>query len=489
MKNSKKTGNVLLVVLILGTALAITAASMFSLVTFSLKQTDRSYHYNTATNLAEAGVEEALWALNNHDWTKRGWVAVDASTYLYKGSFASSDLISSNSIPGYFNVIVESATTTPVITAEAVVKPITGNIIRKQIRVNAKNTNLFMPPFTAIASMKLNGGIIDSYKLSEGNYDTAPRGYNNVVASPSTEVNSINDKAEIYGFMTVGFDSTHNSTFPQTLKGDLIGPYSQENGAGVVSNGNYIVDTNRIAYDFTQSFPAPPAPQGTFLSSIPSADSRGMVILGDPTGATVMKYQVADYSASNVLIVGPVELKVLGNLSLSGNSSLTVLNGSFTVPGSPATKRGNTITPETPAKSYTSTSAAVTVYAYGSVSISGNASVNGSLANGDKIPGYAVGTDPRSLKLYGMSTTSQDFSISGNGVLAAGIYAPNANVKFNGGGANGGFAGAIVSKTITIDGGKYTIRFPEEMANQSIGSTYQLSKWTELENRSNWHTF
>lgn len=52
--------------------------------------------------------------------------------------------------------------------------------------------------------------------------------------------------------------------------------------------------------------------------------------------------------------------------------------------------------------------------------------------------------------------------------------------------ANGNFN---VSKTITIDGDKYTIRFPEEMANQSIGSTYQLSKWTELENRSNWHTF
>ena len=62
-------------------------------------------------------------------------------------------------------------------------------------------------------------------------------------------------------------------------------------------------------------------------------------------------------------------------------------------------------------------------------------------------------------------------------------------MKFNGGGSSGYFAGAVVANNITVNGNGYRVRFPEEMAEMNTASTYQISRWVELTDRSAWHNF
>jgi hypothetical protein len=469
-----------MVALILGLALAMIVGSYVSLSLKALQSSSRSFHYNTAFNLAEAGIEEALWALNNNDWSKRSWQNT-GSDRLLTGSLSQSDLTTANSVKGYFNVYVSQAEGgTPTITAEGVVDPGYGGLIRKQIRVSASKSNLFMPPFTAITSLDLNGGEIDSYRMADGNYATAARRYETTVASPTVTIGDIDigSPADIYGYVTVGVGTANSSGFISGIKGSVTGATTAAGQDGVVTAGSNLIDTNRIAFDFTQDFPLPAAPVAAFTDPFPSADANGMIVLGDPTGATTMRYQLpTNYTAPNgstLLIVGPVELKELGDLTIGGQAAITVLTGSVTV----TPKKGLPTT-------YTAaTNAAATLYSYGNLMVSGNGALTGGT-----IPGANIGTDPTKLQIFGLAPTSQTIDIGGNGNLAAAVYAPHADVKFNGGGTSGYFAGATVANTITVNGNGYRIRFPEEMANMATSSTYAVSRWVELTDRSTWHSF
>jgi hypothetical protein len=477
-------GTVLMVALVLGLALVLTVGSYISLTLGALQSADRSFHYNTAFNLAESGIEEALWALNHEDWSKRSWVESGTDRVL-TGSFGSSELTGSSSVRGYFNVFVSQATGgTPVIFAEGVVQPARGAEIHKQIRVSARNANIFMPPFTAITRLDLNGGEIDSYRMADGNYTTAPRRYETTVASPTIAIGNvaIGSPADIYGYVTVGVGTANSGAFISGIQGSVTGATTAAGQDGVVKAGSNLVDTNRIAFDFVQDFPLPNPPTEVFTDPVPAADSNGMIVLGDPTGTTTKRYQFSsDFKADNgttILVVGPVEIKALAGFNVPGQAQFTVLSGTFKTADQ---TKGNTVTPGT---TYPATNASAVIYAYGDLAISGNGAVTGGT-----IPGASISTDPTKLQIFGMSSTTQNFSVGGNGNLAAAIYAPNADVKFNGGGSSGYFAGATVANNITVSGNGYRVRFPEEMADMNTATTYKISRWVELTNRSAWHQF
>lgn len=475
MKISSQNGSILAVAMMFAIAMAVAVVGFLSLTTSTLVRANRSFYYNSAVNLAEAGAEEALWALNNSDWSKRAWSSGANRTLL--GSSASPDMTDQNKAVGYYNVYVEGASgSAPTITAEAVIKAATGAPVKKQIRLYAKNANVFLPPFTAIKDMDLNGGEIDSYDMTAGDYTKAPRKYNTTVASPTVKINdvSIGSPADIYGNVSVGISSSDASAFISTIKGSITGPTTTASGSGVVKSGSNLIDTNRIAYDFVQDFPSPttPSTSGAYLS-LPAADSNGYIVIGDssatPTTQTYSLTSVSLKTGETLLIVGPVNIVVSGAFSMSGQAALAVLAKNFTL----SSKSGST--------TYTgSTLANASVYVNGDMSVSGN--------------GSAIGldlqsSDPAALKFYGTNPTSQNLSVGGNGNLAAAIYAPKADATFNGGGSSGYFAGAIVANTITVNGNGYRVRFPEQLANLATNSTYKVSKWVELTDRSDWHTF
>lgn len=482
-----------MVAMILSIALAFAVGSYISLALSTLRSATRSYYYNTAFNVAEAGLEEALWALNNDNWAKRSWTGNTSKTLI--GALDSPDVTDANGIRSYFNVFVENATASaPTITSEGVVAMQNGSVIRKQIRINARQSSLFLPPFTAITNLKLNGGQIDSYHMANGNYTTAIREYGTTVASPTLTIGdiSIGSPADIYGYVTVGVGAANASGFVSSIKGSVTGENTAAGQDGVTTAGSNLIDTNRIAYDFYQSFPMPTEPTEDFLLPIPSSDANGMIVLGDPTGATVKRYQITNLTVPNketLLVVGPVEIKVQGALTVGAQSAVVVLTGTFSTA---ATTKGNTTIPGITYTAATTTdttgaivpAASLKIYAYGDLAISGN----GDLVGGT-IPGTNIGVDPTKLQILGLAPVSQNISVGGNGNLAAALYAPHANVVFNGGGSSGYFAGATIANNITVNGSGYRIRYPEEMANFANSNIYTISRWLELTDRSTWHNF
>ena len=72
-RKSDRRGSVLLITMILTLGLAIFLGSFVKLAMSAYKFSNRSFHSNGCIDLAEAGLEEALFALNNTDWT--GWTS------------------------------------------------------------------------------------------------------------------------------------------------------------------------------------------------------------------------------------------------------------------------------------------------------------------------------------------------------------------------------------------------------------------------------
>jgi hypothetical protein len=481
MKLSSNKGSLIAVAMILAIVMAVGAVSYIQLCVGTMKRANRTFYYNSAINVAEAGAEEALYALNTGDWSKRDWNTSTAD-YVFRADVTGTpQFTDSNLTKGYFNVLVKDAKgLTPTITAEAVMYLAGSNPIRKQIRLYSKNANLFMPPFTAIEEMKLNGGEIDSYDMTKGSYVAAPREYDTTVASPTVTVGDINigSPANIYGNVSVGVSSTNKEAFINSISGEIVGSNTTQGADGVVKKGSNLIDTNRISYDFSQDFPAKTEPTFTSskVTSLPAADSNGYIVIGDPTGAVLKEYDLATVdikTGETLLIVGPVQIICATTFSVAGQGAIAVLRKDFAL----TVKQGNNYV----TTNYTASEKAdCEIYARGNVSISGN--------------GSAIGLDyqaqdPATLRIYGTATTSQTITIGGNGNFGAAVYAPKADITFNGGGSSGYFAGAVVGRTITVNGSGYRVRFPEQLGDRSFGSTYEIAKWVELTDRNDWYTF
>lgn len=462
MKTTSKEGSVLIVALIFALAISIVSASYLSLALSSVRNADRAFHYNTAFNLAEAGAEEGMWAINNKDWSKAPWVAVGAG-YRLSGSVSSPRFTDSQGAKGWYSVYVENALSqTPRITAEGAVKLARSNtVIRKQVRILTANNNLFLPPFTAITRLTLNGGEIDSYKMDSNgdgvpdmNYTDAPRRFETTVASPTVKVGdiSIGSPADIYGYVNVGASSS--SGFISSVKGAIVGPATTSGGSGVVTSGSNLIDTNRISYDFTQDFPAPKEPAmdvGMVYTTLPPAVGGIITIGASGTKAAPEQYMIAEINIGNkdtIVVVGPVDMIVHGDVKVGGTQQ--------------AIQISNATNPDANLK----------LYARGDISISGNGAMTG--ATDDTL-------DPTRFQILGTGTGAQQVTIGGNGNLAASLYAPTANVTMNGGGSSGYFAGAVVANNITVNGNGYRVRFPEEMLDMGTAGSFKVAKWLELD--------
>ena len=474
-----KNGSVIIIAMILGLALAAMAGGYITLTYHTAKNTQRSFYQNTAFNLAESGAEYAVWCMKN-TWTlpSSNWTG-SASEKTFLGTVSSPLFSDTQGAKGFIRVKVTNAnTSSPTVFAEGVVVPVKGGTITKQIRVRLSNGSLFANGLVAKDRLTLNGGEMDSYRSSTGNPSTATREYDITVASTTLEIGdvSIGSAADIYGNVAIAASSASSSAFISSIQGAIMGPSTAAGQAGVVEQGANLIDTNRIAYDFTQDLPdiTVPAASGTTitLTSLPAANAQSIVVVGDPTGTITQRYDLASVSIPNgttLMVVGPVEFNVATTFSVAGNASLVVLDGTTVV----ATRSG----PTTIIGAYTGFGTAK-IYAKGDVSISGNGSINAPYK-------------PSALQVYGTLTQSeyasgmrQTLTVGGNGDLTAALYAPNGDLVMNGGGSSGYIAGAAVGRSVRVNGSGYRFRYDKDLENLNALNSYRVSGWAELTNPS-----
>jgi Tfp pilus assembly protein PilX len=440
-------GAVLIVALLLSAIIAIALGSYLALSRNSLQLANRSFYNTAAMNIAETGVEEALWSFNQvatgssvaDAWT--GWDTSDTVTA--KRAFR--DFTLSGTTEAYVKVYVTNYNPTgndrPLVVSSATVTiPGESRTITKAIETTLRRRSKFAMGLVAKNQLTFNGtnASVDSWNSDPDNdlgastpaipYSVGVRKDNGSVGSTSVAVGSVAvNNADIWGFASVG--SSGSSGISVGTNGTVAAFMT---GGSPTPTGT--VDTTRIATDFTANFDP----------------------VNDPTIGTVIGAVGASLGTAGTTTTFRFNGQINSSLAIAGNVTLILTAGA-----------GNTAIRLTGAGDGISIPAgsSLTVYTAADVTIAGNGLLNSNI-------------QPTTFQLWGTSTSSfaQNIEIKGNGALKGIAYAPNANVRITG---NGDVMGSIVANNITVVGNA-AFHYDESLANWGGSNPFGVVNWREL---------
>ncbi|MBI2518713.1 MAG: hypothetical protein HYV95_17700 [Opitutae bacterium] len=448
-------GSILIVSMLLCAIIGISIASYLQLGRTSLTISNRALYNNAAMNLAENGLEEAMYSINKmvedttytwSDWNNNGtnaWRQFPTSgTYTF-------DQNATGLVRVYaYNYLGNAA---PKFIARSIITlgaGSNGKTIEKWVMVQLRKTSKFSNGLVAKESLRFNGNnaSVDSWnseKDSDGNprspavgYSTDVRDDNGSIGSISVAVGAVGvNNADIWGYASTG------GALPSVGSNGLVGPFGTSTGT---------MDMSHVSTDFSASFDPVTTPAGgSSLSAIGNGDLPTTIGTAGATATYRMPSISATGNSSKVLTIEGHVTLILTNtagssaISMGGQSSIAIAPG-----------------------------ASLTIYTEGNIDIGGNGIANGGTST-------ATANQPINFQIWGTNTSTvanQDIKIAGNGVLSAVVYAPNADVTING---NGDVMGSVVAENITMTGNA-TFHYDESLANMSSGNPFRIASWREL---------
>jgi Tfp pilus assembly protein PilX len=501
LKLRSNRGSALITVLLLTAGVLIMLASYHSLVMFNLRSSHRSFHASAAMNLAETGLEEGLWALNQvragntsgfNGWTVSGNVATrEYSDVFSVGSAAST----------YVKVKVTNcnltSTTPPTIKAQARLGMNGAAGVEKWVEIvldtPASGTpGKKGPPaigFVSRNEIKFNGTnpIVDSWNSDPGRTGSMTHTYNSLtkddhgfVASTDVSVDSITvSNADIKGYVATYKDADlSNNVGPN---GSIL---SDESPAGTK------IDASRVSTDFTADFPPVTSPTGGAALTAASVPATGATNYTRSVegGKVIYRYSYATGTISGALEIKPhsptgtpvLTETIMVNDPVTNTMIATVVpvvtEVSIVVSRISLTGASDGIDIQT--------GAALNLYASGDVTIAGKGVANGTPVSASTGLTAADMQQPSRFNLYGTSTSSQTIKVAGNGALSGVIYAPNGDITFTGNTPM--IFGAATGKTITISGNAQ-VHYDEALGQNAFGtpadsgnSALKIELWREL---------
>ena len=302
---NSRSGSAVLAALIVGVLVSGLAATY-------LRTAYQDYRYSRellmafqALNLAEAGVENAIYSYNTGNWN--GWNLESTGNYSRTFHIAHNRKV---------QVITDPSARPIVIFAEGLVDNTATPQISRQIIVELNKRGLFANGLTSKSGIVLNGSKIsvDSYSSSKGSYhSTLNRGDKATIASTSivSGIVEINN-AEIWGYVATGGGEPD------------IGPNGSIRGEDTEAGVD--VDSDRVSYDFYADFPEITAPsmdgaQTTFsggsIGSPGNTSRYNLSSLNIGNGSTVTVY-------GDVTIVVDGETDIKGELIIDPDSSVEI---------------------------------------------------------------------------------------------------------------------------------------------------------------------
>ena len=142
MKNSK-TGSVLLVSMFVAAIGGYVVSSYIRAAMLELTISDQNFYSDSAVNLAEAGAETGVLALNQDDWTDWTLDLVNDEAYRQLAPF---DV--GNNMSGDVKIEIRDRTTdTPTIVSDAQIGLKNGKVMREQIEVELRPRALLGRPY------------------------------------------------------------------------------------------------------------------------------------------------------------------------------------------------------------------------------------------------------------------------------------------------------------------------------------------------------
>lgn len=312
-----------LVALCLTIVLGVAVAGYVALCGHAMVLSNRSFCYTSSTQLAETGLEEALWTLNQARNTPGyAWPGWTLASPVVNGAFTPTATMApltgfatNKGIPGVVNVAVENyGSATPTITAHGILQMPDGITIDKQLKIKVQPATLFTSAVGAYSSTSYTinwTDTIDSYDTSLGtDYSAQTPTDQAIICAPNVSVNAAN----ILGYVVTG-GSAPTFTTPGTVKG-------LNTSMGVTRDLSRIIgNANQSLFDILPDASLPGENGGTLSSG--SSDLN-------PTVLTRYFYGDLTLATGNTLTIeGPVIIVVSGNLSIHDYGSIIIKgNGS-----------------------------------------------------------------------------------------------------------------------------------------------------------------
>lgn len=352
-------GAAMLAALCLAMVFAISLSSYIALCYVSLTMSTRSTMVSHCTELAETGVEQALYSVNHNDWSlwaTSGAIATTSMTMTPSGLALSSTnptpLNYGNGMSGTVNITVTNYNTTaPSISSQAqFTLPVDGY----GNRVTTSGTVTYgapAAPGTAYAPLFVNAvaattgtvrfqvaGTVDSYNsvVSQATetyqtYAAATPGYSAVIASQDNA--TLGASVRLGNAVVHGYASGYNTFFPSTTNwlsyggaGQLVGPNTP---TGTTIDSSRLL-TSPVPYQpwFLETLPSNftslPMGGGTVSSDGATINQTGT--LGNPGATAPVVYDVGNgislTTGQVVQIHGPVVLICYGNVDIAGTSQI-----------------------------------------------------------------------------------------------------------------------------------------------------------------------
>ena len=460
---SSERGSLLIVAMVLCAVIGISLASYMKVGKSTLAMSNRALYNNAAMNLAENGLEEAMYALNQHrlgnpgawsDWTSDGSGADKKRSWT---SASDKFLEFDQNASGAVRVYIYSYASNPKIVVRATVN-LSGKEaaapIEKWVEVQLRKTSKFANGLVAKDSItfKGNNASVDSWNsLYEDDgtprgapvpYSAATRKDNGSVGSISVSVDAVLvQNADIWGYASTG------GALPSVGANGLIGPFGTPAGK---------MDMSRVSTDFSANFDPVEAPPAAYTNVGNITDTLDLPLSGDtPAADGYFYYEAGQINFNNKVLwikkraTDTSSPKVILKLT-NTSKSIDIGGGS----GELAIEKN----------------AELQIYAPGDIKIAGKGIMNGGTT-------AATSNLPNALQIWGTKTSgTQEIQIAGNGALSGVLYAPQGSVKING---NGDVMGSIVANDITIVGNA-TFHYDEALGMMDGNNPYRVSRWNEL---------
>jgi hypothetical protein len=411
IKHSRRTGNALVVAMMLCGVIGLVLVSYLQLVQGRTKIRARSLAWNTAIPVLEGGIEEAFTHLQDDKTvlTANNWAAVlTNSTVVYQKTRTNSD---DNTY--CFITLSNASSSMPVIYSQGFVPaPLGQGYISRLVRVILITSASFNKAIQARGSIDLSGqSMVDSYDSSNTNYSTgglydpAKHKSNGDVVSNARGNGAVNvGNGHIYGTVDTGPGGTVTV-----------------NGGGTVGDTNWTtgIQPGWTNNDANASYPDQYPPSGYQLWLPP------------PAGIT------NTYIMNNGNFAFPSGLTLQGSLLVQGNCNLYI-GGNFTI------NSGGSI--------YLAPGAKLNLYMDGpTASMSGGGIIN---------PGGL----PSSFSYYG-TTNNTTINYSGGADFIGTIDAPEADVTLSGGAS---LFGAVIVNTYTSTSSGAGLHYDESLGGPGI---------------------
>lgn len=423
-------GSALLAALCFAAVLALALVSYAGLCYSSLKSSARALQSTRSVELAESGLEDALWALNNNTpnstsaWTTTGWNSAPSGGVAIKQSGV---MTFENGSTGQIQIKLRNYpgnSTTPVtITSWGIVTSSDGSTMIRALTSNAPFVPVFVNAVgtTSGPVVFANGGSADSYdssdhtKSTNGDYDPTKAGFSAIIASGVPPPPNLLAPP-------VQLTNTQLNGYVLSISGAAAPSYDSSTTIRANAGQTMPVDPGQL-----MTFPN--SKQPLFAENLPASGSGEPIpstlgVSGDTTPQVYIASGDINLTSSSdsITVNGPVTLVVPGDFSISGDASITLAPGG-----------------------------SLALHVAGNLAIDGGGIYNQTFdpVKVDPDTGLPLQYLPKRLAIFNTSTASNLTFEMGTATPFRGvIYVPNSDFVVNG---NQSILGSVVAKSVTFN--------------------------------------